>query len=279
MAQIKFQLLIIVLSPNPREYSHGTCCSIVFSRHKSECRYGNVFALAETTRGLFAQNSQGVYEGAMPGNTVLRPDGASGTPSSSASASTTTTAPLHRGAPSSGGSTSSSQQLQPRFKVWQPSFGPGSPQTPIVDIARALGGQKNNVRSGAQSTSTQGHRESRGSRGGESGGSEDLPANSSAALRAGARGGLGLPGGRSTAEAVADSRGRTGRSSLAASGKTRSAADVIRGSGSKPWPGGVVPGRGGGGGGEWEGGDSDDSDDDEEETSDEDDGDDLILRR
>lgn len=221
----------------------------------------------------------------MPGNTVLQSDGASGTPSSSsaqASASTASTAP-HRGTPGSGGGTSSAQQLQPRFKVWQPSFGPGSPQTPIVDIARALGGRKN----GATKASAQGRRESGGHRhrgGGESGGgSGDFSANSSAALRAGAQGGTGIPSARQHAKAggggpAEGPRDRTGRVSLGAFEKTKSAADVVRGS--KPWAGGVPGGRGGRGG-EWEGGDSDDSDDDDDddETSDEDDGDDLILRR
>ena len=253
--------------------------------------------MMEATPGVLDSHAQGVYEGVMPGNTVLHPEGASGATSSSATPSAS-----HRGTPSGGGGvTSSAQQLQPRFKVWQPSFGPGSPQTPIV-IARALGAKNSKMststKPAATATTTQGHRESRGAHGSsggyseerESGESEDFSANSSAALRAGAKGGTGLPAARerqrdrerrnAEAVAVADPRGaRAGRVSLATFGKTKSAVDVVRGS--KPWAGGLLPGSGAGRRGEWEGGDSsDDSDDDEDdETSDEEDGDDLILRR
>eukprot|EP00903_Cladosiphon_okamuranus_P008377 g8055.t1 len=266
-----------------------------------------VFKPGELEPELFLVNPQysssrrmrkGVYEGAMPGSNSLQPDGASGTPSLSASSSTATTTP-YRGTPSSntGDGASSAQQLQPRFKVWQPSFGPGSPQAPIIDIARALGGKSRTSTGTSTSvmtkTSAHGHCESGaplpcdgdggggGSGGGESDDSEDFSANSSAALRAGAKGGTGLPSARLNAEVDAgarDARSRDGGVGLGAFGKTRSAAHVLRGS--KPWGGGVLPVRGGGRGGEWEGGDSDVSDSDGGETSDEDDDEhDLILRR
>ena len=106
---------------------------------------------------------QGLYEGVMPGNVILRAvnardrDGAGGgkagggerarehglsssasmateeTRKASSSTSSNLATPHHPASITAPATTGA----QPRSKMWQPSFGPGSPQIPAADIARA----------------------------------------------------------------------------------------------------------------------------------------------
>lgn len=172
----------------------------------------------------------------MPGNVVIRGSGAGAAPPSdtppTAKAATTTprTAPNNRGV---------------GFRVWQPSFGPGSPQTPFSDIARAAK---------TKSPANVGGPTSRWGTG--------IPTAQEAAAMAAAEG--GVAGGFRRGNGVGRGRGAAKDDGMVGPMKSKSAGDVFRGSRAQS---ASVPTRGG----EWEGGDSDEASSDEE--------DDLVLQR
>ena len=139
-------------------------------------------------------------------------------------------------------STTGRRKSQQSFNIRQPSFGPGSPEAPIADIARAA-----KVKSAPL---------------------ERVSSSAEAAI-----GGLSFEFGRKvggrTSTNVGEGEALRGRKDAMTDGETAGPCTEDISRGNRAWD--DLGGKGGGG--EWQGGDSD------EDSSDEEDDDDLVLHR